>query len=123
MAGWVREGKKFILEEDNDSGHGTSQKRRADGSWACSVRRFKEENGIKHYFNAPSSPDLAPIENVWRIEKQRLKSNDYWNPEYMRERIQEEWKGIPQAKINKYIHSIPARLKSVDQRQGRMTEN
>jgi hypothetical protein len=38
VAEWVRSGKKFILEEDNNSGHGTSQKRHADGSWACPVR-------------------------------------------------------------------------------------
>lgn len=53
---WIENGQKFVLEEDGDSGHGLSKKPNI-------VRTWKENHGLKHYFNCSSSPDLAPIEN------------------------------------------------------------
>lgn len=32
--------------------------------------------GLKFYLNAPHSPDVAPVENIWRIEKQGVKETD-----------------------------------------------
>ena len=55
----------FTLEEDGDSGYGRGNNTKKDNI----VRRQKDENSLKHYFNYPSSPDLAPIENCWQIPK------------------------------------------------------
>ena len=52
---WVEAGKDFVLEEDGDSGHGTSQKN--------IVRSWKEEHKLESYFNCASSSDLSSIEN------------------------------------------------------------
>ena len=57
---WLQQAKigkidDFMLEEDGDSGHGIGKHN--------IVTRWKKEYGLKYYFNSPSSPDLAPIEN------------------------------------------------------------
>ena len=69
--------KPFILEEDGDSGHG-------GGKQGNIVRRWKTENGLKHYFNCPGSPDLAPIENCWQAPKQALRKVPHWDEVSMR---------------------------------------
>ena len=61
---WLDKKEDFILEEDQDSRHGISQKRLADGSWWCPVRRWKESKGFEYFFNALLAPDLSPIENM-----------------------------------------------------------
>ena len=32
--------------------------------------------GLKFYLNALKSPDMSPIENIWRIKKQGIKETD-----------------------------------------------
>ena len=59
----------FILEEDNDSSHGS-------GSQHNIVANWKRQKGLTQYFNCPHSPDLAPIENYWLPMKQLLRSED-----------------------------------------------
>ncbi|KJZ80118.1 hypothetical protein HIM_00832 [Hirsutella minnesotensis 3608] len=51
----LEKGVSFILEEDGDSGHGPGKNN--------PVRTWKEEHGLKYFFNCASSPDLSPIEN------------------------------------------------------------
>ena len=57
----------------------------------CSVRaknnqcrRFKDQYKIEHYANCPRSPDLSPIENTWRILKQRRYELDEAEKMYIR---------------------------------------
>ena len=52
----------WILEEDGDSGHG-------GGKINNIIKKWKEKEGLKYYFNCPSSPDLASIENCWQPPK------------------------------------------------------
>lgn len=74
----------FVLEEDGDSGHGS-------GRTQNPVRRWKEEKGLKYYFNCASSPDLAPIENCWQAPKQHLRKIPHWDDETTRAIINEGW--------------------------------
>ncbi len=53
---WLDRENDFVLEEDGDSGHGTGKTRN-------SVKKWKEDHGLEHYFNCASSSDLAIIEN------------------------------------------------------------
>ena len=62
---YQQEGRGFLLEEDSAASRGTCSQNNC-------CRRFKDEHGIPHYNNPPRSPDLSPIENVWRAMKQRL---------------------------------------------------
>ena len=54
---WLEEGQNFVLEEDNDSGHGGCSSQNIIHAW-------KQEHELQSFFNAPYSPDLAPIENA-----------------------------------------------------------
>jgi hypothetical protein len=62
---WLERGDVFVLEEDGDSGHGLGKNN--------IIRKWKNNNNLKHYFNVHSSPDLAPIENCWQLPKQYVK--------------------------------------------------
>jgi hypothetical protein len=53
---WLRSGERFVLEEDNGSGHGTSKNN--------IVRTWKEDHGLESFFNYASSPDFVPIEKA-----------------------------------------------------------
>lgn len=75
----------FVLEEDGDSGHGSANNNNI-------VRRWKEENKLNYYFNAPKSPDLSIIENCWQPVKQHLSKSDHWDDESTLNVIREGWK-------------------------------
>jgi hypothetical protein len=62
---WLRQGHNFVLEEDNDSGHGTSKDN--------IIKTWKQENGLTSYFNCSNSPDFVPIERAWIAPKQYVK--------------------------------------------------
>jgi hypothetical protein len=71
-----------------------------------------------------SSPDLNPIENLWRTMKQRIKARKDF-PETvakMQVAVQEEWDRLEPKDWNKFIDSIPQRIKQVLERKGMQTE-
>jgi hypothetical protein len=71
-------GRGFIFQEDNDGGHDT----RSQGN---SARLYRDQINLNFIANGPAfSPDLSPIENVWRILKQRVRQH---LPETKRELI------------------------------------
>ena len=47
----------------------------------------------------PSSPDLSPIENVWRIMKRRIRQRRPRTVEQLKSCIHQEWAKIPLAKL------------------------
>jgi transposase len=59
---------EMILLEDNDGPHGTR------GKGDNKVKKAKLRLDIKWEANPPESPDLNPIETIWRLVKQRLKN-------------------------------------------------
>ncbi len=60
------EGERFILEENNDGGHRTRSIRNK-------IQKAKDAYNIERYANPPNSLDFSPIENVWRILKERVR--------------------------------------------------
>ena len=68
---WMEEGHEFVLEEDGDSGHGSGKDN--------IVRRWKEANRLRYYFNCPHSPDLSPIQNYWQVPKQTVGRQPHWD--------------------------------------------
>lgn len=105
-------GTGFILEEDNDGGHGT---RTAYNK--VQIRR----QVMEYYHNPPASPDMSIIENVWRYLKQHVKR---WKPttiEELRTAILTEWDNIPQAYINKQVETMPARIAELRKHGGLST--
>jgi transposase len=99
--------------EDNDNAHGTR------GNKENEIEKSKRRHGIKWEPNPPDSPDLNPIETIWRIIKQRLKSRGLiTDPTELRRAIEEEWDKITIKEINKAIASMPKRVAAVNERNG-----
>jgi hypothetical protein len=110
---WLDRGDDFVLEEDNDSGHGTGK--------SNIVRTWKRKNRLNSYFNCPSSPDLSPIENCWQPPKQFLKKFPHWDEFETRELVTEGWGNISQKFINERVNSMPQRLQDCIDMEGEMT--
>ena len=101
----------FILEKDNDSGH--------TGSMTI---RWKKEHEVQYYLNAPKSPDLSPIENVWNPLKFHYNSKLHWNEGQAKQHILDVFEhDIKQEWINKLVLSMPERLQDCLARSGALT--
>jgi DDE superfamily endonuclease len=103
----------WTLLEDNDNSHGT-----------CSVKdnkckQAKRRLGINCESKNPESPDLNPIETIWRTIKERLKNRGLiLDPTELRRAIQEEWDNITLEEINRAIESMPKRVAELNERNG-----
>ena len=82
-----------------------------------------DENGINVLDHPPQSPDLNPIENLWRIIKHKLYNdssirgiNDLW------ERFEQEWDAVGADICKKLIDSMPKRLEAVIKAKGGPTK-
>ncbi len=67
------------------------------------------------------SPDLSPIENIWRITKQKIRQRRPRTLQQMETYIRQEWDQIPTQKLQKLITSMPRRLQTVLKRRGDAT--
>ena len=108
MADMRSAGIEPILMEDGNSAHG----RKTSTNLAA---RWKEAHGIILLDWASNSPDLNPIEQIWRIMKQSLRQRlheIHSMEEYLRA-IQEEWDRIPLSKVNELVSSMHDRATAV----------
>jgi len=79
------------------------------------TRRIQEQYGIPKLNRPPASPDLNPIENVWFLLKDRLNKR-YPRPqglEEMGQAIREEWEGISEAHLLRFVDSMPERIQAI----------
>ncbi|KAL8367198.1 hypothetical protein RB599_010276 [Gaeumannomyces hyphopodioides] len=110
---WIRDGHNFVLEEDNDSGHGTGKKN--------IVKTWKEENGLQSYWNCSVSPDIPAIEKAWQAPKNKVGGQPVYNDETVIELAEEAWKDQAQETINGYVDEIPRILSKIIEGEGKMT--
>jgi hypothetical protein len=113
---WLEQGHDFVLEEDNDSGHGGGPSKK----WNI-VKAWKKNNNLDHYFNCPGSPVLTPIENCWRPPKQFLSRFPHWDEFETRELTIEGWSKVTQRFINQQVNSMPQRLQDCIDLDGQIT--
>ena len=99
----------YFVVEDGSRVHGKSNTRRNKG--LCNKAR------VECYITTidwPPSPDPNPIENVWRILKQRLRNrrpHGGWSLIELKEAVQDMWENeIRIEDFNHYIDSLPERL-------------
>jgi transposase len=94
---------------------------------ARKVQRFLSKNGIRTLGWPAHSPDLNPIENAWRILKQRLKKRFRQrhcrprNAAELRAAAQEEWGLISQRMLDKLVDTMPQRIQDVIKAKGGRT--
>ncbi len=67
------------------------------------------------------SPDLSPIENIWRIIKRKISQRWPQTLQQLETSIREEWDQIPTPKLQKLITSMPRHLQTVLKRRGDAT--
>jgi hypothetical protein len=112
---WLREGHQFVLEEDNDSGHGGTSKK------TNIVRTWKRDHGLESFFNCSSSPDFAPIEKAWQLPKQYVRKRPCWEDDLVRGLAEEGWETLTHESINRWVDDIPQIFKDCIELEGAMT--
>ena len=68
------------------------------------------------------SPDLSPIENIWRIIKRKMRQRRPKTVEQLEACIRQEWDNIPIPKLEQLVSSVPRRLQTVIKRRGDATQ-
>ncbi len=68
------------------------------------------------------SPDLSPIENVWRILKSKMRQRRPHTVAHLKTCLQEEWDKITPETLHHLVSSVPKRLLSVVKRNGNITK-
>ncbi|KAL8351748.1 hypothetical protein RB601_002184 [Gaeumannomyces tritici] len=112
VGSWLRNGQDFVLEEDNDSGHG--------GSKSNIVRTWKEKHNLRHYFNCTHSPDIPPIEKAWQAPKAAIRKLAIWDDNLLKSTAEEGWDNLSQARINAWVDEIPDILQRIIDAEGKM---
>ena len=117
-----RHSQGFFCVEDGSKVHGLKDTRGNKG--LCNSTRV-ECHIITLIDWPPCSPDLNPIENVWRILKQKLRNRNPhggWNLTQLKEALMDIWNNeITVEDFNKYIDSMPQRIRKVLARRGAQT--
>jgi transposase len=98
---------ELIFQHDNDPKH-----------TAKITKSFMEDNDITLLEWPSCSPDLNPIENVWKILKERVhKRKPKTKDEFIRI-IEDEWEKIDKNILKSLIRSMPTRIKEVIKNKG-----
>lgn len=103
--------KPFTLQQDNAKPHTA----RITSAWLRSKR-------IKPLAWPASSPDISPIENIWRYLKRRVNQRRPTTKANLQKYLLEEWNKIPVEELRKQVHSVPRRLAAVIRRKGAPTQ-
>ncbi|MBW0530837.1 hypothetical protein O181_070552 [Austropuccinia psidii MF-1] len=109
QAPWIRGRHRLLLMEDNAPIH-----------TAAVSNQWRERNGILKMEWPAHSPDLNPIENIWKSMKSQIsKLYQPQNLEELKHAIRSCWSDIHPGILNDYLRSMPRRMQMViDQRGG-----
>lgn len=85
------------------------------------VKKWMKENKIKILENWPSqSPDLNPIEHLWKELEMRIRKrpDKFKNKNELEVALQEEWENIPENVLINLIESMPRRIQACIENNG-----
>ncbi|GBN08014.1 hypothetical protein AVEN_253442-1 [Araneus ventricosus] len=80
---------------------------------ALNVRLWCLYNCPQNLKTPPQSPDLNPIEHIWRELEVRVRKHDIKTKSKLKTVMMEEWMNIDAEITKKLVKSIPKRLKAV----------
>jgi transposase len=80
--------------------------------------RWFQENGIEVLDWPGNSPDLNPIENLWRQLKMEMAKDKPGNIQQLRNSITKAWYLLPVSTCRSLVKSMPRRIKSVINSKG-----
>jgi hypothetical protein len=99
-----------ILMEDGASSHTAKLTKKAHAAYRIIRMKWPA-----------NSPDLNPIENVWRLLKYRAGKRFPKTKKEVRCYIEEEWEKMTVEDFQKYVRSMPQRIKAVIAAEGGST--
>jgi transposase len=106
------EGADWWLLHDNDPGRHHSQV----------LRRFMHDHYIRPLDFPPYSPDLNPIENVWREMDVRMATEPASTKEQLEALVQATWASLTPDYCSGLARSMPKRIAQVIERKGAYTD-
>lgn len=90
----------------------------ASAHTARATRELHQSLGILQIRWPANSPDLNPIENVWRILKYRVGKRFPKTEAEVRQYAEEEWAKLQLSDIEKYVNNMKERCIAVIQANG-----
>ena len=104
-------GSRAVFQHDNDPKHTSKMT-------IALLKRLK----VKVMDWPSMSPDLNPIEHLWRIHKQKVEVCKVLNICQLPDIVMEEWKSIPVTTCEALVNSMPRRVKAVLDNDGGYTK-
>jgi len=90
--------------------------------YTAKLTQLHDLNGIDKMYWPANSPDLNPIENVWRLLKQRVAKRFPRSLVELRQCIEEEWAALELSIFARYIGNMKERCQDVVDAKGGHTK-
>ncbi len=107
----LRLGRRFTFQQDNDPNH-----------TAKIMKEWLHNNSVTVLEWPSQSPDLNPIEHLWRDLKMAVHQRLPSNLTELERICKEEWQRIPKSRCEKLVASFPKRLMAVLNQKGASTK-
>uniref|UniRef100_A0A3Q3SGG7 Tc1-like transposase DDE domain-containing protein n=1 Tax=Mastacembelus armatus TaxID=205130 RepID=A0A3Q3SGG7_9TELE len=107
----LRLGRRFTFQQDNDPKH-----------TAKITKEWLRNNSVTVLDWPSQSPDLNPIEHLWRDLKMAVHQRSPSNLTELERICKEEWQRIPKSRCEKLVASFPRRLMAVLVQKGASTQ-
>ncbi len=107
----LRLGRRFTFQQDNDPKH-----------TAKIMKEWLHNNSVTVLEWPSQSPDLNPIEHLWRDLKMAVRQRLPSNLTELERICKEEWQRIPKSRCEKLVASFPKRLMAVLNQKGASTK-